>query len=134
MDEIFKTRLEKNAAKHGYELGWENLRFGFQRAVVETTSWKNHEETRKWAMRIHDAHIEDSYASSQYAFTGHVCIMPDCEWRELDTKIKEEFAASLAWNERYHVACEIAGREHAGSIAENTSTVEEAVKMATQYN
>ena len=103
-----KTRLEQTvtrfAEKNGLSVEWQDLRFGFRRAVITTDDYIRHYALLDHLGRYSSLHAHSSCHIGLGTFEGVITIMGAKEKVKLDNLLAEEKARNEDWWQRYHKA------------------------------
>lgn len=103
MNEKFAAKAILMARKHGYGIKWQNLRFGFARAVIDCNSYEEIYAVEYLFSKIKDVWIEH-WACSIGEFSGCVYVMDAADHEELERLQKEDQQRLEDWWTRYHFA------------------------------
>jgi hypothetical protein len=103
MNEKFEARAMLVARKHGYPMEWQDLRFGFKRAVIECSSYEDIYAVEYLFRKMKDTWVEH-WACSIGTFSGCVYIMDAADHEELERLQKEDQQRLEDWWTRYHFA------------------------------
>lgn len=100
----FEERMALTAKKNGFELIWQPLKFGFQRAVFNCDSFGEMTGIERILGNMTGVAIDRWLCTDGGVFEGVVYAMDANEKEELDRKLTEEWNRLEDWWQRYHVA------------------------------
>lgn len=114
----FDERIALKAKQYGLIPKWQQLKYGFKRAVFDCDSFDEMHAIEKIVQRMGDVHCDRWYCAAGGVFEGCVYAMDAADYAELSRLMDEESARLEDWWQRYHVADEETRRLMAcGAIA-----------------
>ena len=114
----FDERIALKTKRYGLTPRWQQLKYGFKRAVFDCDSFEEMYAVEKIVQSIEDAHCDRWYCAEGGVFEGSVYAMDAADHAELKRLMNEGSARLEDWWQRYHVADEETRRLMAcGAIA-----------------
>lgn len=105
MDTKYRKRIESFCRRRGYNIQWQDLKFGFQRAILTFDNSISYTKAQTEVCKIPETHFNfKSFYEGK--FEGRICLMYKPDFETLDFKLKAEAAANQDWWQRYHDADE----------------------------
>ena len=103
-DLTFDERIALRAKRFGLTVKWQQLKFGFKRAVFDCGSYEEMYAIEKIVDGMPDTHCHRWHCSDGGYFEGRVYAMDAADNAELERLLAEESAHIEDWWQRYHVA------------------------------